>query len=121
MCLPSLQTHWTVAVIFMQSKEVMYLDSFGDAGEDVLAALLKYVQDETADKLHTEFDRSAWKVRAPPDRLPSQSNGFDCGVFLCMFVDHLLAQRPFKFSQADAPAYRRYIAHSILSGAVQSF
>ena len=51
------------------------------------------------------------------DYVPRQDNGFDCGVFTCVFADRLSLDRPLSFDQHYVTQCRDPIALSILNGA----
>lgn len=72
-------------------------------------------QDESMDKKKKGFDTSGWKkVNASP--IPQQFNGSDCGVFACMFAEHLARDAPFSFSQDNMPYFRKKMIIEILEG-----
>ena len=49
--------------------------------------LLIYLKDEWATKKGDELPESdKWKIAGAVDSVPQQKNGFDCGVFACMFA-----------------------------------
>lgn len=109
--------HWCLAVIDPPEKRIVYFDSLGDqgiqcrkhlfqsvaptlfdfvAGVAVAAmscAVHRYLQDEHQDKRKAPMDTSGWDISSPADKLPQQRNGFDCGVFLCIFADYFTAGR----------------------------
>lgn len=72
------------------------------------------------------FTASDWHLASlgnsalfPPDAIPQQNNGHDCGVFMCAGIaelseDHGRRER-LTFSQDKAKAYRRYMACAILN------
>jgi len=41
-----------------------------------------------------------WEIHIPKD-LPQQKNGCDCGVFVCMFCEHILNGCELNFKQDD--------------------
>ncbi|PNH04266.1 Sentrin-specific protease 1 [Tetrabaena socialis] len=90
--------HWTCAVVDIQGKAVRYYDSL--MGEDAVLArhLLRWVEDESADKLKQRWDTSKWAIEFPKN-IPRQRNGCDCGVFAIMFADRLGLGVPFDFDQ----------------------
>ncbi len=52
----------------------------------------------------------------PPEGSPKQENGFDCGMFVCMYADYLMQDLPEEFSQEHMPMLRHKIAHCVLEG-----
>jgi Ulp1 family protease len=49
-------------------------------------------------------------------RIPRQSNGFDCGVFVCLYASYLMSNKTFDFTQSDLPAMRKWMAYRIARG-----
>ena len=45
---------------------------------------------------------------------PKQNNQYDCGVFLCKFIEYVYKQIPFNFSQKDMKFFRYQIAEKLL-------
>ena len=76
-----------------------------------LQALLRYLKDE-AKKISFDFNEKDWTLFVD-DAIPKQDNGYDCGVFVCMFADFLTDNLPFAFSQADMDLFRKKIFVSI--------
>ena len=110
-------SHWTCAVIFTEEKRIQYYDSMGNDGH----ALMIYLKDEWFEKKGGELpDANEWKIVGAVDGVPQQQNGFDCGVFACMFADFLSRDRPLSFNQdyITNQECRERIAFSILNGAV---
>jgi sentrin-specific protease 1 len=87
-------THWTIAVVFMQSKEIKYYDSMHGNGSKYTSSLLKWIKDDAADKKgDKDYDISVWKTSNVPEA-PLQHNGYDCGVFTIVCADYLLDHLP---------------------------
>lgn len=108
--------HWTCAVAFMQEKRIQFYDSMGGGGQRYVNGLLRYFEDEHKDKKKKPLDTSEWNlVTCEPDT-PQQLNGFDCGVFTCMFADFLSRDMPLIFSQEHVTECRERIALSIMNG-----
>ena len=110
--------HWTMAVIDNRERTVMFLDSLGGGGSDVTEALLRYVADEYADKKNASLP-APYRVVAQPGDLPEQTNGVDCGAFVCAFGESYLrgivpTQRV--FSQRDLPYWRRRVGVTCMKG-----
>ena len=110
--------HWACAVIFVQEKRIQYFDSLGGAGKHYLKALLQYVKDEWESKNPGEElpDLKDWKLVSTTIDTPRQENGWDCGVFICMFADFLSLGYPLSFKQEHITQCRERIALSILQG-----
>jgi len=108
--------HWTCAVAFMQEKKIQFYDSMGGGGQRYVNGLLRYFEDEHKDKKKASLDTSEWNLVSCQPDTPQQLNGFDCGVFTCMFADFLSRDMPLIFSQEHVTECRERIALSIMNG-----
>jgi sentrin-specific protease 1 len=111
-------THWALAALWPATKEVCYMDSLGSSSEKhVTSTLLRWVKEELQDKWGVEEDVKTWKIRPPPDDLPQQHNGCDCGAFTCMFANYvsLGLEMHMGFRQRNMNDLRRFIGHAIMS------
>lgn len=110
-------THWTLAVVYMQKKEIHYYDSMSGSGRNYLNALLKWVVDDIQDKKSKTLDPKEWKLLAPS--APQQRNGYDCGVFTITCADYITDNLPInEYDQADINSNRVKFAAAILRGSV---
>ncbi len=111
------QMHWTCAVIFMQQKRIQFYDSMRGDGYHYSQGLFKYLLDEWKAKKGGELpDKDQWKIVGNEQSVPTQQNGYDCGVFTCMFADFLSLDRPLSFTQEHITQCRERIALSIMKG-----
>ncbi len=56
-------THWTLAVIFMEAKKIQYYDSCGGTDRAKMQGLLEYVKDEyRANHDGKEMDAKEWEL-----------------------------------------------------------
>ena len=134
--------HWTCAVAFMQDKRIQYYDSFvsvavlsilmlesclvshiplvakkGGEGWPYLETIKRYIEDEHEDKKKFPLpDTDEWKLIPCQPDTPRQKNGYDCGVFTCMFADFISKDCPLVFTQDHVNQCRERIALSILKG-----
>ncbi|KAF9425292.1 SUMO1 sentrin specific peptidase 1 [Podila epigama] len=77
--------------------------------------LRDYLQKESLDKLKTPFDFEGWESLCPKN-IPQQQNGFDCGVFTCMFIESKSrGMTKFDFSQQHMPLLRKKMVLSIIN------
>ncbi|KAL3827633.1 hypothetical protein ACHAXA_000506 [Cyclostephanos tholiformis] len=106
--------HWTSAVIFMEEKKIQYYDSMGGTDRTKLEGLLEYVKDEYRAKNGKEMDVTDWKLVSCTRDTPRQRNGFDCGVFTCMFCDFISKDCALVFNQDHIDQCRDRIALSIM-------
>lgn len=109
--------HWMCAVIYMKERQIKMYDSMGGSGMHYLKSLFQYLQDEHMDKKGTPLpDKDQWELVGYQPGTPCQKNGFDCGVFTCMFADFLSRDWPLVFSQEHITQCRERIALSIMRG-----
>lgn len=107
--------HWCMAIINLKVKTIKYYDSMGKANDKVLSMLANYLQEEMRDKKKQIMDMSGWRTENVVG-IPQQQNGFDCGVFSCMFAEFYTRKRPFTFSQAHMEYFRQKMVLEITTG-----
>mmetsp|Transcript_1767 Transcript_1767/g.2814 ORF Transcript_1767/g.2814 Transcript_1767/m.2814 type:complete len:95 (+) Transcript_1767:1-285(+) len=89
----------------------------GSDGMQYLHSILEYLKDEHLAKKHTPLPHmEEWTIVGCTSDTPTQRNGFDCGVFTCMFADFLSTDCPLVFSQNHINQCRERIALSIMNG-----
>lgn len=109
--------HWCLVVISVQEKKIQFYDSMGGGGKRYLDGLMQYLKDEHMDKKKTPMDGvDDWKLVVCEPDTPQQENGFDCGVFTCMFADFISQDMPLSISQEHISECRDRIALSIMKG-----
>uniref|UniRef100_A0A0N4ZN50 ULP_PROTEASE domain-containing protein n=1 Tax=Parastrongyloides trichosuri TaxID=131310 RepID=A0A0N4ZN50_PARTI len=96
--------HWCIAIIDMTKKEIRYYDSMFGKNENALQSLKEYIKTEADDKLKLNIDLNEWTAIHAQD-IPEQQNGYDCGVFSCMFAEYTSRERDFEFTQKDMPFF----------------
>ncbi|XP_071422881.1 sentrin-specific protease 2 [Pithys albifrons albifrons] len=110
-----LRVHWTLLVIDVRKKTIRYFDSLGQKGDDICTTLLQYLQEESKAKRNLELSASEWTLRSmSPSEIPQQTNGSDCGVFVCKFADSISRDKPITFTQEHMPYFRRKMVWEIL-------
>ncbi|KNZ50642.1 hypothetical protein VP01_431g16 [Puccinia sorghi] len=80
--------HWTCATINLRAERFEYFDSMGNKNPSVLANLRDYIVNEAWAKKQIKLDVSRWGDYYYED-IPQQNNSFDCGIFVCQFMDCL--------------------------------
>ncbi len=103
---------------------MMHLDSMRSASTHTIGKLIKmYLQNEWNAKLRQDGDSAAkrWVADHPGQerdflqmtikrpRVPLQDNHFDCGLFLCAYVDHFLAYLPKTMNERKVPKKPRMV------------
>ncbi|KAF3322793.1 putative ubiquitin-like-specific protease 1B isoform X2 [Carex littledalei] len=105
-------THWCLAVINVKQKSLQYLDSLGGMDCFVLGVLTRYIVDEAKDKSNIEMDGHSWKQEIIS--LPTQKNGYDCGMFMLKYIDFLSRGISLSFSQENMEYFRKHTIKEIL-------
>ena len=109
-----------LVIALMQQKRILYRDALGGNGQKYTNAIMRYLGDEMLAKLGVEMTQEEhvkWDVqRFMPAESPRQQNGFDCGMFVCMYADYMLQDLPEQFSQQDMPMLRNKICYCVLTG-----
>ena len=112
-----LGTHWCMAAIDFSRKTIEYYDSLGGSGANAIRVLRRYLHEEHRDKKKEAFDDSGWTDVDGGRAVPQQKNGYDCGVFACMFAETLAGgAKKFAFEQKDMKDLRRRMAYEIAKG-----
>lgn len=103
--------HWTVVIIRPTRRTISYVDSFQSAGRRHLTIAYDFVRDFLGDK----YDANSWSTVTY--RVPSQTNSWDCGMFVitnCIYI--ALGLDPNNYSQDEMPLMRRRMAAMLLNG-----
>lgn len=106
------RSHWTIIIVHMKEKMIRYYDSDrGANGSDrgALETVRKYLQAESQTKNLTPVE---WETRIERD-IPRQLNGFDCGVFICMYAKFITAKKPLSFTQHNMKVFRMMMIYEI--------
>ena len=109
-----LGSHWCCAAINFKKKRIEYYDSLHGNNPTAFRLLRAYLEEESMDKLKKPFDLNGWTDYSPKD-IPAQQNGYDCGVFTCMYAEYTSRQEPFDFEQEHMPYLRNRMMYEILS------
>ena len=91
-------SHWTLVIVLIQKKLIVYRDALGNSGRLYTNAIKEYIFDEWHYRKGipmTQVQMDEWvEVPMPPVDSPQQENGFDCGMFVCMYADYMLNNLP---------------------------
>ena len=93
--------HWALLSVSIPKKCISYYDSLGASGSEYLDAMLHYLQDKANDGNNIEFKKEEWSLQDHRKTIPQQLNGYDCGVFVCVFGYFILNNLPLTFTQDD--------------------
>ncbi|KFK30643.1 hypothetical protein AALP_AA6G008600 [Arabis alpina] len=105
--------HWTLVVINMRERKLLYLDSLYEADTTKMNVLAKFLVDEVKDKSKKDIDVSSWDREFVQNR-PRQQNGYDCGMFMLKYIDFYSRGLSLDFSQKDMTYFRLRTAKEIL-------
>mmetsp|Transcript_60352 Transcript_60352/g.106070 ORF Transcript_60352/g.106070 Transcript_60352/m.106070 type:complete len:394 (-) Transcript_60352:70-1251(-) len=108
-------SHWVMAVVFVQKKEIHYYDSMSGNGEFYMKSILRWLGDEANDKKIGSVNPSEWTL-TDEDPVPQQRNGYDCGVFSILCADYISDNLPLRYSQEEMPDNRVKIGAAIKRG-----
>uniref|UniRef100_A0A8C5U7W6 SUMO specific peptidase 2 n=1 Tax=Malurus cyaneus samueli TaxID=2593467 RepID=A0A8C5U7W6_9PASS len=110
-----LRVHWTLLVVDLREKTIKYFDSLGQKGDDICKTVLKYLEEESKEKRNIELTASEWTLHSMgTEEIPQQSNGSDCGVFVCKFADFISRDKPIIFTPEHMPYFRRKMVWEII-------
>jgi Ulp1 family protease len=114
-------SHWTLAVILIELKELWYFDSLLDKGNNFLENLLKWLEDESKNKKYKNmtppFNKNEWSKKSLGNFQPSQGkNETCCGVFACACADYLSDDLQLVYNLQSIPQFRIKIGTDIIRG-----
>eukprot|EP00007_Cunea_sp_BSH-02190019_P009250 CAMPEP_0174248146 /NCGR_PEP_ID=MMETSP0417-20130205/42930_1 /TAXON_ID=242541 /ORGANISM="Mayorella sp, Strain BSH-02190019" /LENGTH=290 /DNA_ID=CAMNT_0015328007 /DNA_START=258 /DNA_END=1127 /DNA_ORIENTATION=+ len=117
-----LGNHWCLACINVAARRFEYYDSFLSPNHHCMRLMRQYLLDEWRDKAAryprptAELDLAEWTDYSPSDPalLPPQSNGYDCGLFMCTYANCVAADMPFLFSQENMVLLRQRMILAIV-------
>ena len=112
-----LDVHWCLAIINLKKKGVYFYDSMGSDKNDILKALLQYLQSEHQNKKKSDFDTSDFTLENVKE-IPKQMNGSDCGMFTLKYAEYLSRNASITFTQEDMPYFRRRMVYEIVNNRV---
>jgi len=110
------ETHWAMGAIDIKAKGFRYFDSMTDRpNKNFVPFLQRYVADEHKAKKSAPLQGAEdWNLIPAEPPAPQQRNGYDCGVFTCMFADRFSAGKPLDFDQDDMPELRQRLAARVV-------
>ncbi|KIN01437.1 hypothetical protein OIDMADRAFT_145504 [Oidiodendron maius Zn] len=102
--------HWTVGVVRPVAKTIEYFDSMGGNGRQFTDLMRQWL----AFQLGDAYIEAEWKV--PRTACAHQSNGYDCGVFVCTNAFCVaLGLDTFCYTERDMTQQRRNIAAVLIN------
>lgn len=119
--------HWVLVVAYMKESRIVYLDSCGGKGNNVYTTAVKrYIAQDTLTKYKIVVDTRTWIVddfysMRMKWGLHMQTNDFDCGMFVIMYVDYILDNLNPNFTEMDLIECRMRVAVTILTGSIKYY
>lgn len=117
------ECHWTLTVVDFDRREMHYIDSLGndslprtDFANKRFEAVKKYllVRKQNIPGLTPEINFDNWIFRIT-DNITRQKDGFNCGVFCCIYADMIQLNHSLQFGPQLLSHYRKYVLHQILN------
>ena len=129
-------THWTTVIASMEEKTITHYDSMEQEWNELyerktskwLEGLLTYIADDITMLALTSgipdeellFDKSEWSlILHPSHHVPQQMNGYDCGVYTCMFAEFITNNLPLSFTQDHIDMCCNRIALAVFSADIE--
>ena len=120
--------HWVLVVVFVQERIITVFDSLHDKNklhgeprkhENLLLLFFHFLCNEHRSRTNGMPLEGEWTLHAQPPRwTPTQNNGDDCGVYICMFADLLSLGCVLDFQPDQAVNYRKMLALNIFNNTV---
>ena len=113
--------HWFILVVLPMEKKIVALDSLAGAfiKPTVNNAIKKMWR--LLEQLDPTLDVRQWYFSCnSPQDIPQQSNGFDCGVYLCLYARSFLLQSPI-VSGSSIPSFRKQMILELHQKKIQNF
>jgi sentrin-specific protease 1 len=111
--------HWSLAVMNIRSTSLEYYDSLGSSNTSSITVLRRFLKDFVMDRLicwpEDVLPVEHWPVHEVMN-IPQQTNGFDCGVYVCQFAACVASEQSLSFSQVDVSQFRRVMVIELMKG-----
>ena len=90
--------HWSLIAVETSTKTVNYFDSL--ERERIFSPAPKIIKQFMEMHYKDRGETVTFKIKRRQDA-PLQENGYDCGVFVCQYVERIARRSPLNFSQKD--------------------
>jgi len=119
-------SHWALVVIRPLRRTIMMMDSLYGPNQTVLANMLRWLVDLEEERGKEAAGAVAglpWTIAPPPDSLPRQRNGFDCGAFTAMFMLYVILglQDVMPFTTGDMEVLRQAMGVCMVTNQLPPF
>jgi sentrin-specific protease 1 len=113
--------HWALVSVEYKEKKLRYYDGFGYSGKPIMKNIMRYIRKVSKLVIGRSYSDSRglmneWEFVDMGSSVPQQSNGFDCGVFCCMYALCLARGVSMDFHQRDMPDIRNRFVADIMEG-----
>ena len=108
--------HWVLIVMDIELKIVKYYDPYHNV--DTLKnceKCLEYLRCEGLERHCGEVNLSQWSIVGSLSTEPTQTNVYDCGVFLIVTAHYLWRRQQLTFGESYMESFRLKIANGILN------
>lgn len=107
--------HWVLMVVDLKRQHLIYLDSLHHCPEPMLVKRILSLALIHAAKIPGKSTKySDWKVYAPND-IPRQRGGYNCGIFVCVWIYMICQSLSMTFNQKDTDYGRAGITRLLAS------
>jgi len=113
----TISKHWALAVVDNLSRTITLYDSQLIRGHPTKPTITA-IRHDVWKRRSSSLGPSKPYTMVKPEDVPQQVGDFDCGIFLCMFAEHISRGQPFNFSQEDIPYWRKRIGWELVNKAL---
>lgn len=108
--------HWALVVVYMENKIIQAYDSIGGRCKRELETIFRFLKDEHKHRKGSDLpNQNEWQLVSTTQDTPMQQNGYDCGVFVCMFANLISMNQPLVIRQGQMEVCRKRIALAIIT------
>jgi len=104
--------HWVFVILCFRTREITLYSSLGGYGIVLqnVKEMLEWLHE--FDEPRISFEGMGWRVTHSLE-MPRQTNGYDCGVFVCKGMEDAVDHAPLSFSQRNMPEFRKEIKNRL--------
>ncbi|QSL64239.1 hypothetical protein MERGE_000394 [Pneumocystis wakefieldiae] len=106
-----LGVHWCMSIINFKKKRFEYWDSLNGKSGKVFLLLRDYLFQESGNTINLDD----W-IDYIPESGPTQTNGYDCGVFACKTAECIAREGSIDYTQDDIKELRKRMVANIIEG-----
>ena len=112
--------HWTLLKVEFSVKKITYIDSYLSSEDtkanSIMTAFIRHFEERLI-KFPSKtpaIQPTEWNtIILPSEHVAQQQNGYDCGVFCCMYADFSMLNLPLTVDHTLATKYRRMMFNYI--------